>query len=160
MRRMLIFLLLFSFFSCDKYAREDFSFERMDYEGDEIQINGYYYRAFDSESFESFFLYRNGVIFGPHIIQASTKQELEEILFDDAENGGEMLPFNWGIYLISDYDITIERWGQTQAGPYPVIRMEGLIEEDNRLDFSAINEGVFEFQEFSPKRDSTNQWIE
>ena len=71
-----------------------------------------------------------------------------------------MLSFNWGIYLISDYDITIERWGQTQEGPYPVIRMEGLIEEDNRLDFSAINEGVFEFQEFSPKRDSTNQWIE
>ena len=156
----LIFIVLF--LSCDKYSRKDFSFERMDYEGDEIQINGYFYDKRNADEYEVFYLYRNGVVFGPHIYRQHTSQsDLEENLRSRAlthtEDG---TPPDWGIFQVIDDDVILEVWDQIGGGPYPVHRMEGVIQENNTLDFSAINEGVFEFQEFSPKRDSTNQWIE
>ena len=160
MKNIICLLLICTLFSCDKYSRKDFSFERMDYEGDELKINGYFYREFNTDSYEVFYLYKNGVIYGPHIYPISTINELEDFLAKDALESNEENPTSWGVFKINGKNIIIEEWGEGTGGPYPVIEREGIIENNNSINFSVPIDVIFEFQEFSPKRDSINEWIE
>ena len=149
-------------FSCGRYSIEDFSFERQDYLGEELRTDGFFYQKFSSTQYEMFFLYRNGVVYGPHIYPASSVQELEESLEArySAPPINDGIPSDWGIFQIIGNEIIMENWGQGNSGPDPVIRRDGIIFGISDINFGTEDGGIYEFLSSPFKRDSTNQWID
>jgi hypothetical protein len=63
MKNILIFITLLSLYSCSKIFSPDdeFSIEKHDYIGDEIKLDGYYYK-YDGQVYLRYCLYGSGII--------------------------------------------------------------------------------------------------
>lgn len=155
---------------------ESFSFDRTNYTGNEIRVDGYYYEAFESEwdgkietMYSIMFLFRNGVtLTGDY--PTTTELPVEE---DSYKNGDYFEKekdnkLKWGIFNVSDNMISREIWANPN-GTYLVYKQKIVILNDTTIQFVSSErldgsetkalDNTYHFKAFSPKPDSTVSFI-
>lgn len=173
-----VFLLLFNFSTtgCDKarlFSDDDLSLAPQAYNGAELRDDGYYYKRSNGMLFGSLFFYRNGVC----LDVGGTREQLEdideyiteEILIDDSYRETKVF---WGAFQIKSDSIKFESWYPSSGGPLPAYVREGVIINDttflitesyrnqNDEKTEALpNIQLYHFRAFTPKPDSTNDYV-
>lgn len=174
---IIIFIFFVSFTSCEKImCREDddeLFFTRKEYIGNEARTDGYYHRiGYNGVINDVYFLFRNGVIMSLSGAEDNIK-EMDKYILDRINNREYDWPkFTYGVFLISDNKITVERW-QPSKCPYKTAVMAGNIINDTTFVINEIYrmqdgaktdirelDRTYHFRQFSPKPDSTNNYIE
>jgi hypothetical protein len=140
-----------------------------------LNLNGYFYLK-KSSPFENsnnvYFLYENGIILYVGSLSSNDETTITNYI------NNEILKYNtiyktkyyWGLYNISENNITIERWQPGSAGErLKTVKSKGEVVNKNsfKLTSSYSNytkknyqfEEIYEFRAFSPKPDSTNNFI-
>ncbi len=138
-------------------------FERVDYHGNKIKIDGYYYhsRTIDNVLHTSaYFFYRNGVYYRWGWSKASNL-EIFESKIRDQEYLQHMnnVPYGWGVYIVLRDKIQYSGWSTSVGGSYPAFKGEWEILNDTTLYDRKFDETWY-FKEFSPKPDSTNRFVD
>ena len=143
--------------------------KRMEYSGNDIKLNGYYYQIGTKVS-NAYFFYRNGVIINIGGVRDNLPEYDEHII--DVMNYGyyKNQKACWGVFIIDNDKILLERWQPLQ--PFRAYIQQGEILNDTtfRLTkrYRMVNEektdemeinSIYHFREFSPKPDSTNVFI-
>ena len=164
---MILFLLLGGINYCSLLFPDDpLRMERVDYIGNELRVDGYYY-LHQEDGTHVLFLYRNGtMIMTRHywsldltVVEAEVMKEIDEF---------QKRKSNWGVFMIKGNKIEYENW----IYPYERYKiMEGSGNIENNTSFRItekyypynlrtehVNE-VWHFKQFSPKPDSTNNFI-
>jgi hypothetical protein len=164
--------------SCDKERNESsddkLSLEKINYKGNELRIDGYYYQNYISGDYiHTFFLYKNGIILDGMSIRIDKILEKEENFRNGfyATNVASKYKYQWGVFQIDGTKIKYEKWVPTN-GPFPAVTYEGVILNDSTFvinkSYRALDAGKkvptehyweYHFKEFSPKPDSTNRFI-
>jgi hypothetical protein len=142
---------------------EPLTMNRMPYNGNEIKIDGYYY-VINSEGLTPIYLYRNGVIFLPGGSILSNFVDYEKSIPNIKNNNYHKTPYSWGIFEVTNNEIIIERWFIGSGINYPSRVLKGEILNDTTFIIAGLTEGnsnlsKFLFRQFSPKPDSTNNFI-
>jgi len=172
---MISLYILLSTSSCESYENSDdkLSLERIDYNGNELRINGYYYMKDPYRSqIHVFFLYKNGIILDGSAFDIENTNRTEEWYRNGfyATNATKY-KYNWGVFQIDGYQIKYEKWTPVQ-GPLWAATYEGVIINDTTFVinnyFRAKDAGKkaptevhweYHFKKFNPKPDSTNRFI-
>jgi hypothetical protein len=176
MKTMLFLLLIININSCTKFmCREDddeLSIESMDYTGNQLRIDGYYYIiANDGSVYDSYFFYNTGIIMDLSGV-ATNVEEMDNRLTNLIKNKEYDYPkFTFGVFLIKDNSITIERWYPSEC-PYKAFVKSGQIINDTTFVINKMYrmqngkkteirelDQTYHFRQFSPKPDSTNNFI-
>lgn len=170
------FVLLLSlgvlFASCEKLGLckdDELTLDRQDNNTSELKIDGYYHYPIETDTSKSyvFVFYKNGLIY--NAFGAKNKKEIEENTLDLIiyNNGRESKP-GWGVYKIAGSDIEIQYWPYSM-GCSPIITERGEILNDSTIILSSIESSydcvlneqnkTLYFKKYSPKPDSTNNFI-
>jgi hypothetical protein len=151
---------------------DELTIEKTPFNGDNLKTNGYYYNIWkvNNETFvEINFLFRDGVfLHGTTNDSIRIKDVEESYRSGEFYNNSSDRKYAWGTFVVEGDSIFIERWYPSER-PYWAYRQSGIILNDTtykltriiRVDGtekSEINE-VFHFKQFSPKPDSTNNFI-
>ena len=150
---------------------EELTLQRIPYFGNELRTDGYYYH-YDDTSYDGiytlcFFLFRNGTrltagSFKNTNLDTVEKQMLDRYKWLNHKSG-------WSIFVITDNIMEIEGWSTSVGGGLPVYKAYYYIENDTTLRlFKSINsdgmefekDAIYHFRHFSPKPDSTNNFIQ
>lgn len=166
MKRTPILLLLISIvYSCT--TMKPLSLEREDYNGKNLRLDGYYYSPYE-EGYTSFFLFENGIYLdNGSTIKTDGINKLDEIIKSMYPlNPKYSVPYRWGIFIVNGSDIKIEAWLSGSGGAYPTHLVKGKIINDTTIAISGLKGkkydnqvDYFHFRQFSPKPDSTNEFI-
>ena len=164
---VIVFFLILS--SC---WREDdiLKNEREDYIGDNLCIDGFYYDYYQGKIQNVIFLYRNGIYF---LVNGDGKErtspdEVKTLLTEEHIKSCRTWKLDWGIFIIKDNDILIEKWSSTGAGWKTTVTELGTILNDTSFTITkrgksqtGIKDAYYEyfFYPYSPKPDSTNSYI-
>ena len=161
--------------NCDSIIGEDdeLSIKRRDYTGNELRIDGYYYRiGYKKEINSVIFFYKNGIILDIGGVENSHEEMKQHItknyLKDDFVKRNKT---SWGVFKIENNDINYEQW---YAGdrPHKAYIMFGVILNDTTFHIKESwrsgkkedeiykEDRIYHFKQFSPKPDSTNSFIE
>jgi len=141
---------------------ETLTLQRVPYTGSEIKTDGYYYSYYVNSTMEeyivAFFLFRNGIILSAGAYDKTNLETLEKKMLERYESL-QSEKIGWGVFIVSDNKIEYEQWS-TSGGPgggLPVFKSSYDIENDSTL----INPAgiIYYFKQFSPKPDSTNNFI-
>ena len=149
--------------SCNKDCKDNnLSMERINYSGDEIRTNGYYYYVVRSEfdpkiSYQLLFIYRNGTVF-QNGGAGQTLNDVEKHISDGSLHSmyHDHKP-SWGLYRVFNDSISVEQWGVTQCGGHPTYNYPLKIINDTTLLMKSND--TFVYREFTPKLDSINDFI-
>jgi hypothetical protein len=137
---------------------EEFTMQRQPYYGNELRMNGYYYKYDHVRNCTLIrFFYRNGVCLSTPSYNGENLSVIEQELlkqYDIIRNN----KMSWGIFKISKYQIEVEEWTTSVGGSLPVFRWQGSILNDTTYREEYSGE-IYHFRQFSPKPDSTNKWI-
>ena len=143
---------------------DELSLSRVPYTGNELRIDGYYYNNIGSLNVH--FFYRNGIVrYGGGGYKDF--EEFEKCVRNSNIPGNSIT--DWGVFLINSSDIKFERWYSSSGGGAPAYIREGKILNDTSFHITVsyrsngserreIDE-LYHFREFSPKPDSTNNFI-
>ncbi|HBF88408.1 MAG TPA: hypothetical protein DDX39_07160 [Bacteroidales bacterium] len=154
--------------SCKKLSDNGDLSNRIEYWGDEIRLEGYYY-CMDSieNTIEIFIFYSNGVVISPGNYEniSSLETSFESGSFYDFVKKSKK---NWGVFFVENQYIKIERLKAETMFSLPVETLTGEILNDTTFLITNSNyEGEnyeinykYHFKEFSPKPDSTNTFIQ
>lgn len=165
-------ICLLTFFSCDSSLFEDgnMTFTKTEYQGHQLKINGYFFnKSKYDDTYSVFFLFHNGIAIRP--LGDYTLSEFEDDLYSGKYiEQRKKIKHAWGLFQISNDTIKIEflsSYGEMSA--YPVTKI-GKILNDSTIhfvkymrsngDYPEVNNDTFHLKVFSPKPDSTNQWIQ
>ncbi len=175
MKNLLCIVFMLSLLGC--IAFEPLILNKEAFLGKNLKLNGYYYSV-NNKKIKAFFLYKNGIFFD-RIWDGTDKYDLSQInnhilTFFDIE---KQYPtqYCWGIFKVSNSNIKIERWLSGNGQAYPTQVLNGEILNDTTIRFYQkigdatnvkgkkkklyeINE-TYHFRPFSPKPDSTNNFI-
>ncbi|MDR1897735.1 MAG: hypothetical protein LBR10_13185 [Prevotellaceae bacterium] len=168
--KFLIFIVIIScFYCCDKlFPDEKLSLQRIDYKGNELQTNGYYYCYFAQTDVTAiYFLYRNGIIryIGGYSRYNEDNREQEIIKYYN-----KSVKTDWGVFVVDANSIQYETWEARPSGVSACIRRRsGYIENDTtfcitesyysgRNETKQVNE-IYHFKQFENKPDSTNIYV-
>ena len=170
---LLIVLSVLSMFlsCCSKlFPDEKLTLQRRDYAGNELRIDGYYYNV-NYNVISIYFLYRNGIILYGYSYPNLNLDEIElKMLNNDMYNNSyNKSKANWGVFIINEESIKIEKWEPSTGIGLPVYIREGNILNDTTFHItlsydpkgsnkSILNE-LYHFKKFAPKPDSTNVYI-
>ena len=135
---------------------EELMLQRIPYKGDELRIDGYYYTQWGTHTTVMFF-YRNGITlsamsYGSLDLNSVEKEMINRYEYIRNEKSG------WGVFLITGDTLEAEIWTTSVGGGLPVYKWKAYIENDTTFRKIAGNV-VYHFKQFSPKPDSTNQFI-
>jgi hypothetical protein len=143
-----------------------------------LRLDGYYTHKFIDKvsgiyKSNARFLYKNGVVINTFSektwsdtgFQKYLKGEFSEYFYKSKKNSS-----TWGVVSISGSDITIEYWPASLGSKSERTLLEkGTIKNDSTFEISGLydREGkrievfkhIYEFKKFSPKPDSTNNFI-
>jgi hypothetical protein len=167
---LLYFLFVFSCKKCRERNDDPLCSARTTNTGSSIQLDGLYYYSYGNGSaYQLLFLYQNGVILNPGVVDSSVfngnpAQLISQYFLSNYKN----VKTDWGIYEIKDSTILLEQWYPAENYFY-VYQRKGVIVNDSTFIFSqssrcdgsenrSINE-VFHFKKYAPKPDSTNQFV-
>lgn len=140
------------------------SLERRDYHGNELRTDGYYYTKKDSYEgiiYSKYALYRNGVI-----------RYIDGSKFIQPSFGSNKYKYDWGVFKIENGKILFECWQPGNGGALKSYVNSGEILNDTtfvikeiyrmhkgqKTDARGKNE-VYHFVAYSPKPDSTNNFV-
>jgi hypothetical protein len=154
---------------------EELHLQQTPYIGDELRIDGFYYRTFNNRnSTQVFFLYRNGIIQGGDSYSGINWQDklISDINSGEYYKASKKHKDNWGLFEVDDSIIRFENWYPQTPGPRITAVREGTIlndttfhiqrsfrfENGKRVNISERDE-LFHFRQFSPKPDSINPFI-
>ncbi len=145
------------------------SFQKTLYSGSELRTDGYYYNEYTPGYLTVYFFFRDGTVLYGSSFPINELQSREE----EYRNGGHYhfskgLKYCWGVFQIEEDKIAFERWYPSQP-PLKVLRRSGIILNDStfqitksmRIDGSNVKDinELYHFKAFSPKPDSTNNYI-
>ena len=157
----------------DESLDDKLSLERVDYSGNELRIDGYYYKN-DPESpqISILFLYSNGIILygGAFGIDETIKQE-EKYMNGYHSTHAAKYKYYWGVFQINGSQIKYEKWVPVQ-GPLIAVTYEGVILNDTTFVITETYEmqngqkkapkevyWEYHFKQFNPKPDNKNRFI-
>ena len=165
MKHIIIFGLLLLLYSCNSCKDEELTLRGGSFTGDELRIDGYYYRKIPD--LEIYFFYSNGIVRYGGGGYTSFEEVEERILNHQLVN--ENSRTTWGVFQVNNNTIKFERWYPSSGGVAPVYVREGTILNDTtfhitssyRSDGSERREKneMYHFHQFSLKPDSTNNFI-
>jgi hypothetical protein len=154
---------------------EELTLPKKAYYGEELRRDGYYYHvsSIDGRIISIVFFYNNGVVF---FINGDGSKIQDLAYWDSHALSNEWIELMkkekicWGLYLIENESIVIQRWGGSTSGVHPVITSYGTIINDTtykiikttdsgRSDADWTRDIIYNFRTFSPKPDSTNVFI-
>ena len=146
---------------------------RVDYLGDNLRIDGFYYEKKPDGTLGSrlTFFYKNGVKFVVTFSEMITDPvECVTILTKDRVEADRKRKYNWGIFIIKNNDFFCEEWSTPINGNYVnLITQTGEILSDTCIMITTFNngntfqenlKGMMYFYPYNPKPDSTNIFIE
>jgi hypothetical protein len=170
LKKISAFIMVLSFSSCDIY--EPISIPKKTL-FENFKIEGYYYSK-HSAGYDIYYFYNNGVVInnGSNYLENDLKI-LDQKLIEQNKIGNNAR-FFWGLYNIENKIIKIEKWVSTAGSKYPTNLFEGEIKDIDKFlltkqtgidKFEKKNKTVttinkeYIFRQFSPKPDSTNNFI-
>ena len=150
-------------------AFQKLALNKVDYNGSNIRIDGYYYTQYNN-IYRIIFLYRNGVIFSGGDVYMMDILDYENKYIDGSFWTTKCKnKLYWGVYNITDEKIEYEKWYPASGGPLPSYINSGKIINDTtfvitksmRSNGSNVQDeyDVYHFKKLSPKPDSTNKFI-
>jgi hypothetical protein len=179
MKKITFILLacLVTLFSCKKEEEnvlgsndDKLTLQRTNYSGNELRIDGYYYNIWSGGFYGLRIFYGNGTVKKIGSPSGSS--------ISDADNyvstiSAEIMTkkYGWGVFIINGSSIKLEEW-LTGSNKLAAYTKEGTILNDTTFKFtqsyrlvggvktevSALDE-TYNFRQYSPKPDSTNQYI-
>ncbi|NBB89285.1 MAG: hypothetical protein GVX96_05825 [Bacteroidetes bacterium] len=163
-------LIMFFFLACK--VAEDLSLNRLDNNQLReklrtcLKVDGYYFVP-NQNGYVCFFLFENGVYRSTGLIpQVDSENKLHTKIKNMFPNSFRR-HWSWGIYKIEGSKIEINRWLPGVGGPYPAQLLKGEIINERTIVIAGLTENgttnrtdTFRFRKFSPKPDSTTQFIE
>lgn len=163
--------------SCDLLFEDDpLSIARQNYNGNQLRVDGYYYVGYYANSnyyFNTFFLYRNGTLLNTgaeesgDFIQFETR--LQSFNSDFWKNGPK---YYWGVFVIDSAEIKFEKWYCAEGVCSAYIRAGKIVNDTTFLiteKYKIVNgkksklresNEIYHFKQYSPKPDSTNNYIQ
>ena len=163
MRNTLLFVLIFGLFICGKCNREKLHLKRQNYIGNNIRIDGFYY---NKPNKAHFFLYSNGIYYDGGNLFIGTLADMEYHYTNNLYNKNSYnLPYRWGVFLIFDNKIVIEKWiSSDMMAKYPTLQFDGIIINDTTLALHYLDDktkrDTFYFHKCNHKPDGTNKFID
>ena len=154
------------------YPDEKLTMQREDYKGNELRIDGYYYRQEVTDIYSRtmvMFLYRTGIALSCGNFSTIDLNYVEEEM-PNRYNLLQKHKTGWGIFSINENLIQVEQWVESPSGAsVSIYRRSGHIENDATIHFAEsyysgrnetkqINE-VWHFKQFDSKPDSANVYI-
>ncbi len=136
-----------------------------------LNLEGYYFTKNGLNDYSVFFLYKNGILkYEGTFLNVSDLENLDKkVSFNPNKDHLKHAPYLWGVFKVRGLQIEIERWLSDSSGAYPVEIMIGEIINDvtfvikrTMVKHSKIDKTVnhtYHFRKFSPKPDSTNNFI-
>lgn len=150
----------------DSFQDEKFTLIKRPYNGNELKIDGYYYKYRNENLVSVYIFYSNGISF-------TTGWDYNKAKFEEMINSGTLASnsniYNWGLFIIEDKTVEVEHYFTKDDLNSRVYIKSGMILNDTTIHFTkymrsngteveAIND-TFHFKQFSPKPDSTNRFI-
>jgi hypothetical protein len=170
------FLILISYASCQKLITyKDFILKKTPYTGNELRMDGYYYRYHEcyrgNNCIDVSCFYRNGILLdmGGAALSLEEADEYIRRLFIAGSQNPNYEYLRWGLFVIDNQIIKIEcYYPNDNITKWTYIR-EGVILNDTTFRITSIyfpdkdeifkaNE-TYHFRQYSPKPDSTNNFI-
>lgn len=141
---------------------DELSLQRQDYNGSELRFDGIYYSEYVQGHYHRFALYRNGVI---RDLGSSNEKNDPNFLSGNSKA-------DWGVFQINNSKIEFERWYPSSGWISKAYVRSGEILNDStfiitesyrnqngeKTEIEAIDE-TYHFKQFSPKPDSTNNFV-
>lgn len=134
-----------------------------------LKISGLYYMMQDTIMY-SFILYENGLYLYSFGSQCNTIKCQIDLIRKYSSRDTEMNFYDyqgsWGVYSIFDGRIRIKRYFGIGFASYGIQELEGEILNDTTIRITHFNNrrkeesATYHFYAFSPKPDSTNQFID
>jgi len=170
------------FVQCEGLFKDDdlLSLPLTPYTGNQLRIDGYYYRIADEPSYsdgtlygegaieECYFFYENGMALYLGGVGNSLEEMDEYVLRLIRSQNYKNIKFCWGIFVVEGNIIKFDRW-YPGAKPYRAYVREGIILNDTTFHITKSyrsngkerdkEDEIYHFREFSPKPDSTNVFI-
>ena len=165
MKIVIILAMLFNLLNCGKDRDDKLNLIQQDFNGNQLRLDGYYFTQIESYNgfiYPRYTLYQNGIIRflgGPNT--------LDNIIFSSAN-----YKTNWGIFNIENDNIQFERWYPSSGGPLEAYVRVGKILNDTTFHITEtyrllngektqyrLKDEIYHFKQFSPKPDSTNNFI-
>ena len=180
MKKSTIILLTFLviIFACKKESKEEIearddklTLQRTNYTGNELRIDGYYCQKIDGMYYSCYFFYNNGtLLYGGGGLTEIEMQNLETTFSNGSfYNTAKDIKYFWGLYNINGNSIAFERWYPSSGGSLPASIRSGIILNDSTFQItqsirsngseSTQKNEIYYYKKFSPKPDSTNQYI-
>lgn len=172
---LLLLILLLTFANCRKInncdEKEKFVLAKRNYNGNELRTDGYYYSIHGSYPF---ILYRNGVAIGGRFgMNTVSLAELENLIISgEFYNSIKDDVYCWELFEISNNTIKTEyrnslsgiscRYLSNNFGTIlndTTFVVNSVYNRENDQKTQTLND-TFRFKIFTPKPDSTNQYIE
>jgi hypothetical protein len=167
---LLVCLIFISIISCEKWYKDDgFTFKKKPYYGNELRIDGIYYKYGINDLVLCYILYSDGVSFSTNWYVI--KNDFDSILFSD--NFKTVFKrnnlYSWGLFLIDSSKIKFEHYATKDDLNRRVYIKSGRILNDTTFlitdymhydgeDKEKLND-TFHFRLFSPKPDSSNSIV-
>jgi hypothetical protein len=165
---LIVIAVLFT--SCDKlFPDEKLTMQRTDYIGDELRIDGYYYIQDIRYGYTNImFLYKNGVMLQPNVYLSLNLDTIEKKINSQGNEIGKEKAY-WGVFLVNGHQLKYEQWIAPNEGGLSVAQGTGSIENDTTFciiqtyysynNTTMYSNKIYHFRQFSPKPDSTNNFI-
>jgi hypothetical protein len=138
------------------------------YNGNELKIDGGYYYAPDGANYHVYFLFRNGILLLVGSMPANDFASLDsKILAITSEGSYSKTRIGWGVFNIALKQLSMEEW-TTREPPIPTLKYDATILNDSTFNiYKGTPSGgkssdlnlTFHFRSFTPKPDSTNNFI-
>jgi hypothetical protein len=175
MKLLLLVVLLALTGSCKKdimIEDDKLSLQKIPYTGNQLKIDGYYYRDIN-HYLTVYFLYSDGTILYGSTFPANELQKHEdEYKTAEWQTIVKEYKHRWGLFKIEGNIIQFDRWYPSNP-PLKAYVREGIILNDttfriaeyyrmqdgNKTNVETLDE-IYQFKSFSPKPDSTNKFTE
>ncbi len=164
--------------NCSKdgfWKDDELSIQRTNYIGNQLKINGYYYKKYNNpEMLTIYIFYNNGIILhtGDGWEYSKLNEFEQKLQSPDFINKLKGIKYVWGAFKIEQSNIKFERWYPSEA-PYSAYVREGEIINDTtfiisetyrnqkgqKTEVKSVNE-TYHFKSFNYKPDSTNKFVQ
>jgi hypothetical protein len=175
--KILIIIIMSLFCNCSKdnlWKDDELSIPKTPYLGNELRMNGYFYHPYGTpEKLTIYFFYKDGTILlaGDHYEMNNRVEFEQSFTTNEFIEKRRNIKYCWGVFKIEGNNIRFERWYPSEK-PYKSYIREGIIMNDTtfqintsyrmvngkKTELASENE-IYHFRQFSPKPDSTNQYI-
>ena len=138
--------------------------ERIPYIGNELRIDGYYYKMYNDRILTTFFFYRNGLTLDGGGANINKSLEDKDSSFRSEAFIKSIGKYSWGVFVINGGNITINRWTYSPGlgSGLLALMQKGQIVNDTTFYLEQSGKQYFyHFRQFSPKPDSivASKWI-